>query len=372
MRVNALCLLACVRVPGCAFRFLTCARSLTWLTSLTSPLYRVRPECSVDFTAEQKLYGVLFVPISCCIGVFLANVFTVLISLSRIHRKMINTCPQNMMVHITGGVCTLLHCLLASSFGIHLKRDTIAQHGPLYYALNPRLFERASWDVGLTRTRFQRRNQESGGDDSKKRAVYPQAWLLLRSFFEVSGIDHDFINDTMTLKKSASGALSVLVLSYVGVIETALPILDCFQSTQSDGTSKYFLRSDRNIECSSHSAQYRSLVSMAVIGLAVYGVAIPALFQLVVWSKWGCRFYRLEFAAFHVSSSSPRPPPAWPAPFFRALQQCQTPCEPPPPLLLTVADFCLYPSFAGKCTFQYRTECRSRLRFRLGGATPQR
>ena len=297
-----------MRVPECACRFLTCARSLTWPTSLTYPLYRIRPECSVDFSAEQKLYGVLFVPISCCIGVFLANVLTVLISVSRIHRKMINTCPPNMIVHITGGVRTLLHCLFSSSFGIHLKRDTIAQHGPLYYALNPRLFERASWDVGLTRTRFQRRNQESGGDESKKRAAYPQAWLLLRSFFEVSGIDHDFINDTMTLKKSASGALSVLVLSYVGVIETALPILDCFQSTQSDGTSKYFLRSDRNIECSSQSAQYRSLVAMAAIGLAVYGVAIPALFQLVVWSKWGCRFYRLEFSAFHVSSPPPHPP----------------------------------------------------------------
>ncbi len=55
-----------------------------------------------------------------------------------------------------------------------------------------------------------------------------------------------------------------------------------------------------------------------------------------------------------------------------------SPSPPPHPCLsslsLTSTSPCVYlaTSFAGKCTFQFQTECRSRRQFKLGGATPQR
>jgi hypothetical protein len=277
---------------------------------LTFSLDFARPECSVDITPQQKLYGVLFVPVGCCIGVALVNFIVAMFSLLRLHFNIRKMTPSHLQSQFSFGFRAILHCLLISSFGRKLKREAIAEFGQLYYGLNPLLFVRADWNVGVIAARTRRNatsiNVLNGSNNkrhppvSSKDDAYPEQWVLTRKFFEDSNISARFMSNVLGMKKSASGALSVLILSFVGVIETALPILNCFEQITADGSKKFFLRSDRSIECSVTNSLYQSLVSMAVIGLALYAFILPLAMQIVFRSQWCRRFYRLDYASYQI------------------------------------------------------------------------
>ena len=202
---------------------------------LTFSLDFARPECSVDITPLQQLYGVLFVPVGCCIGVALANFVVVVFSLFRLHLNICKITPSHLQSHVSRGFPAVLHCLLVSSFGRKLRREAIAEVGPLYYGLNPLLFARADWNVGAIAARSRRnaavttkslnvlndKNSPVAATDA-----FPKHWVQIRKFFEDSKIEAIFMSNVHGMKSSASGALSVLILSFVGVIETALPVLN--------------------------------------------------------------------------------------------------------------------------------------------------
>jgi hypothetical protein len=273
---------------------------------LTFSLDMVRPECSVDLSPQQKLYAVLFVPICCCIAVALSKVCLVMFSLYRFNIRIKEMIPSSMQIHVSGGFRALLSCLIASSFGGKIRRESIADFGPLFFALNPLLFNRADWNVGSIATRHRRTAAPAIGSSFKKNvpinqtqsdSSYPEAWVELRKFFTDSELESIFMSNVLGLKKSASGALSVLILSFVGVMETALPILNCSGEITEDGTEKQLLRGDRSIECSLDNPIYRSLASMAAIGIFVYALIVPLVMHTVFRSRWSLRFYRLDYAS---------------------------------------------------------------------------
>jgi hypothetical protein len=273
---------------------------------LTFSLDIVRPECSVDLSPEQKLYAVLFVPVCCCIGVALMNCFFVMISIYRLSQKIRKTVPSSMQMHVSGGFRVMCDCLIASSFGRKMRRETISDFGHFYYALNPLLFIRADWNIGTVSSRNRRSaasfssfsvNKNGPNHISKNDTVFPEAWVKLRNFFVDAEFEAIFMRNVLTLKKSASGALSVLILSFVGVMETALPILSCFPQVAQDGTEKQYLRSDRSIECSLDNSVYRSLASMAILGIFLYALVVPLIMHVVFRSKWCLRFYRLDYSS---------------------------------------------------------------------------
>ena len=276
---------------------------------LTFSLDFVRPECSVDLTPEQKLYAVLFVPISCCLAVAFTNICVVLFSLYRLNLKIRVTTPSSMQSLISGGFSALFDCLISSSFGRKLRRETILDFGPFYFALNPVLFNNADWNVGAVSNRARRSAASTGSiarvnlnkNDTKMLSndleVYPELWVKLRKLFEDADIEAAFMSYVLAMKKSASGALSVLILSFVGVMETALPMLNCFEETTLDGSTKNYLRSDRSIECSISNPMYRSLATMSVIGLLLYAVIVPFAMHIIFYSSWCFRFYRLDYAS---------------------------------------------------------------------------
>ena len=276
---------------------------------LTFSLDFVRPECSVDLTPEQKLYAVLFVPISCCLAVAFTNICVVLFSLYRLNLKIRVTTPSSMQSLISGGFSALFDCLILSSFGKKLRRETIHDFGPLYFALNPVLFNNADWNVGAVSDRARRKAASTGSiarvnlnkNDTKMLSndsvVFPELWVKLRKLFEDADIEAAFMSYVLAMKKSASGALSVLILSFVGVMETALPVLNCFQEITQDGSTKSYLRSDRSIECSVSNPMYRSLATMAVIGLLLYAGIVPVAMHIIFYSRWCFRFYRLDYAS---------------------------------------------------------------------------
>jgi hypothetical protein len=276
---------------------------------LTFSLDFVRPECSVDLTPEQKLYGVLFVPISCCIGVALAKFFSVSFWLFRLHLK-ISKLAKTSVHSLVFSYRELYRCLIISSFGKKLRREIISDFGPFYYALNPLLFINAEWNIGTIADRarrsafltdnvkkIMRSSIIDSNIDTRTVNQCPPTWIELRKTFADAELDTEFMRYALEIKKSASGALSVLILSFVGVLETALPILNCSDQVMEDGSTKRFLRGDRSIECSfQDNSVYRSLAAMAITGLLVYAVCMPVLMHIVFRSKWCMRLYRLDYA----------------------------------------------------------------------------
>jgi hypothetical protein len=82
-------------------------------------------------------------------------------------------------------------------------------------------------------------------------------------------------------RKFASGVVSIIVLSFVGTLTSAIGVAIC-----EERDSKMFLVQDPTVECNLASSRYTSLFAIAIGAIVLYAIVVPAFLVLLLRSQW--------------------------------------------------------------------------------------
>lgn len=169
--------------------------------------------------------------------------------------------------------------------------------GALWNALSPTLIKRISTVVLQQKLRRKAKIHIDFGRDeetSSESLVLPDDWIRMQDALASVQAQAEFARSVKRIRLLVASALSIFIFTFQGSMETALPTFDC---TSVDGV--LFLRSDPKVRCRFDDSAYSGMVAIAIIGILMYCLLLPAITVVTLRSRWCREVYMHDNVAYN-------------------------------------------------------------------------
>jgi len=264
----------------------------------------VRPECSFSWSFETRIVVTLLLPVA--LSLFVLSIGLVFGTVSC--RRFLNRMHQ---LRSDGAKLPLLRLSSIFNCWLHSVCFLPVEWNPqmfIWYALSPELEARGlgrglrtseqNWAVFKTNLKSKILSNRVFGVARRSNRVHaaPHAEFLLKDLQKVmfdSGLDCAFAAAVDKGRKFFSGVFSILVLSFVGTLTSALSSFSCEERDRT-----WFLVQEPTIECSISSPQYMKLSAISITAIFLYAVVVPLFVLFSLWSRWSCNMRSNDRNAF--------------------------------------------------------------------------
>jgi hypothetical protein len=251
----------------------------------------VRPECSFSWTFETKVGVTLMLPLVLSFVVCLMGVIYGAWSCRRLFKRIQQLRSDGAKLpHMS--LTSLVNCWL------HVVFFRPVEWKPRYFmwfALSPYLESRAlgrqprtsaeNWAVlrSTLKSRFTIGRIFGAMRQSNKVQPVISDYDVkdLQQLLHSAELDASFASVVFKGRKFASGVFSIIVLSFVGTLTSAIGATIC-----EERDTIMFLVQDPTIECNLASPRYASLFAIAIGAIVLYAVVVPAFLVLLLKSRW--------------------------------------------------------------------------------------
>jgi hypothetical protein len=251
----------------------------------------VRPECSFSWTFETKILVSLMLPIALSFIVCMSGIIYGAHSCRKLYRQ-IQTLRANDVKLPYMSFSSLVNCWL------HVVFFRPVNWHPRYFmwfALSPYLESRSlgrqlrtpaeNWSVLRSTIKSRLAIGRIFGSMQRSNRVQPMVSdydvKVLQRTMHTAGLDSSFAGIVFKGRKFASGVFSIIVLSFVGTLTSAISATIC---EERDGM--LFLVQDPTFECSLSTSRYSILFAIAIGAILLYAVVVPAILVILLRSRW--------------------------------------------------------------------------------------